>query len=275
MFKNDTKDHFHINEDSKNQDPNSLLYGKVKGDQMQINCFLSFLNSIPKWEKGNSQEILEIIAPSSHKKKMKKKTWDLQEEYILFKLHKELGNKWSEIAHQLPDRNDNSVKNFFYCKMRKIVRMLNKGIINDEIRRDKYSVWQALYLLDHVKSNYINEKNKEYKGDKYIIDMVEHGNITQKTFENYILFLFNSIDPDLRKKISSPDLKTSNSDIPNDFFEESYNINSSENKELKKGVSLPLPSNMYNPKFKLLSLENCDYSFLLDPQVYFKNHDKK
>jgi len=237
----------------------------IKGVTMRIReCNLSYINSVPEWEESKCQEMDKMIPPSLKQKKMKKKSWDLQDEYILFKFHKELGNKWSEIAHHLQGRDDNTVKNYFYCKMRKIVRMLNKGIINDEIRRNEYSVWQALYLLDHVKSNYINPKCKELKGDKYIINMVEKGKITEKTIENYVIFLFNSISPDLKKKINYSETKSLNSDIEYEL-NESFDKNiSNEIPELKKDAFLPLPTNMYNPRFKLQALEDCNYSFLFD-----------
>eukprot|EP00826_Nyctotherus_ovalis_P053850 TRINITY_DN7028_c0_g1_i11.p3 TRINITY_DN7028_c0_g1~~TRINITY_DN7028_c0_g1_i11.p3 ORF type:complete len:104 (-),score=20.54 TRINITY_DN7028_c0_g1_i11:428-739(-) len=46
---------------------------------------------------------------------------------VLFKAHKEQGNKWVDIAKLLPGRSDNQIKNFFYCRLRKLVRSLNKA----------------------------------------------------------------------------------------------------------------------------------------------------
>lgn len=57
----------------------------------------------------------------------KRKEWTSDEEQHMFKLNKEMGNRWKEIANKL-GRKDNDVKNQYYACYRKKFRKLRKEI---------------------------------------------------------------------------------------------------------------------------------------------------
>ena len=50
---------------------------------------------------------------------VKKGGWLPSEDKIIFDLYHELGSQWTIIAKQLPGRTENSIKNRFYCTLRK------------------------------------------------------------------------------------------------------------------------------------------------------------
>ena len=56
-----------------------------------------------------------------------KNAWTDSEEKLIFQAHAAYGNKWSEIAKKVPGRTENSIKNFFYSRIRKRMRHFNKN----------------------------------------------------------------------------------------------------------------------------------------------------
>lgn len=66
---------------------------------------------------------------------LKKGSWEPEEDYIIFKLFKKLGSKWSTISNYIAGRTENSIKNRFYSTLRRIACEL-KRIDRDPLKED-------------------------------------------------------------------------------------------------------------------------------------------
>ena len=97
-----------------------------------------------------------------------KQPWSLQEEYTLFDMHERVGNKWAEIAKDIPGRTDNSIKNHFYSTIRKFYRKLyGREGNSEELKLNLKQITQAIL------ENLLNERQNLNFDERMTSDTVD------------------------------------------------------------------------------------------------------
>ena len=85
---------------------------------------------------------------------LNKREWELEEDYILFHLYLLEGGKWSKYRQYFDNRSDNSLKNRFYSRIRKLNTILknNSFLVNLASENQKASV-----LIEEIESQLKNK----------------------------------------------------------------------------------------------------------------------
>lgn len=124
----------------------------------------------------------------------------------LYSLHKRFGNRWSKISCQIPGRTDNIVKNFFLCKLRKVVRCVKKETLKSAFPKNEREFFHMLYLIDYLYKFYISPardenikkslnsqtRRRKNNGDQYINQMINGQDITAVKLGSFVKILINS-----------------------------------------------------------------------------------
>nr|AKV71944.1 R2R3-MYB protein [Rehmannia glutinosa] len=86
----------------------TIIAAKAELNRCAKSCRLRWMNYLrPNIKRGNMSD---------------------QEEDLIMRMHKLLGNRWSLIAARLPGRTDNEIKNYWNCHLSK--KKLDKGTFN-------------------------------------------------------------------------------------------------------------------------------------------------
>jgi hypothetical protein len=110
----------------------------------------------------------------------------------LYSHHKKFGNRWSKISSAMSGRTDNIVKNYFLCKLRKVVRCVKKGTLKGAEPSNEAELFHLLYLMDYLYKYYISPereenvkksfnsqtKRRKNNGDQYVNQMIQDKDIT-------------------------------------------------------------------------------------------------
>lgn len=158
---------------------------------------------------------------------LKKGSWEPEEDYIIFKLFKKLGSKWSTISNYIAGRTENSIKNRFYSTLRRIACEL-KRIDRDPLKEDdeisekdcKLTLKNLMAYFDQAyyeKTNYIDNLVANLKLDEN--EILNSGVLKE------ILQMYKGGDHQNNVNINGSVISDDKKKVLNSFeFEESSNL---------------------------------------------------
>lgn len=85
-----------------------------------------------------------------------KDTWSEEEDKVLIEAHKEMGNKWAEIARRLPGRSENTIKNHWNATKRRQIskkKNNNKDSNNNTNKSNQASSLLQNYIISLINSS--------------------------------------------------------------------------------------------------------------------------
>lgn len=176
---------------------------------------------------------------------LKKGSWEPEEDYIIFKLFKKLGSKWSTISNYIAGRTENSIKNRFYSTLRRIAsetRKNEKNIDNnfniikekDDKAEQKLSLSK---LMDYFNIAYIEKT-------KYIDSLIANLKLSENEILNSsvlkeILNMSNKDIKDTQSISMSEKQKSTQYDVENKslFNSEQMNLLSRKRESVKPDIN--------------------------------------
>ena len=132
--------------------------------------------------------------------KIQKEKWSDEEISLLIYWHRKYGSRWSLIGEHLAGRTDNSIKNAFYCMMRKMIRRVAKYSVCADQYSTQQSLDHSLYILNCINEYYIKplEMTLAVPGDQYIVSIIKKYSISKDRIESYTKKMASSAQYPLR-----------------------------------------------------------------------------
>lgn len=207
-----------------------------------------------------------------------KTMWCIEEEWVLWLLHKDLGNKWADISKFIPGRTDNNIKNHWNSSMKKNIAYISSQFQNLLSERIKNYI-EKDFEFSYENINDINISKNDIKKKKEIPD--HEKNLREELLKEYSSILH-------QKYINKFDCAKKYKELGEYKF---LNLNSEEKHIVEKSKTkrfkhLNLNNEIENSKIKNEAFTNSNDSKLVNNYFtnfkcninnlgYFNNTDKK